>query len=103
MQPIAVPIPSDLTVPLCLLAGKESESSRTPPTLTHDEIVHRLEEICEFDPGGAGRYFGGVARMNSAHVGSCVIAALEWTQRNRAHPFVASQLEIVALNLKNLE
>lgn len=93
---------ADITVPLHLLAGREHELLRSPPHLDHAQIVCRLVEIRELDPAQAGRYFVDVEHMSAAQVGAGVIYALNRILENRGHPFVTRQLQIVALNLKNL-
>lgn len=99
----AAELPPDTTVPNAMLAGREHETSRSPPKLDRAAILRRLVEIREFDPAGAGGYFGGVERMSAARIGARVIAALNSVHENSGHPFVAEQLQIVALNLKNLD
>lgn len=96
-------IQSDITVPLALMEGRENESLRSPPHMGRAEIIRRLQELREFDPKGAGGYFGGVERLSGARIGARVIAALTWLQENNGHPFVSEQLQLVALNLKNLD
>jgi len=96
-------IQSDITVPLALLEGREHETLRSPPHMGRAEIVRRLGELRDFDPSGAGGYFENIEGLSSARIGARVIAALNWLQENPAHPFVAQQLQLVALNLKNLD
>lgn len=103
-QPPAAPTTqADTTVPSAMMDGRENESLRSPPRLGRAEIVRRLVELSEFDPAGAGGYFKGVARLSSARIGARVVAALNWVQENPTHPFVSEQLQLVALNLKNLD
>ena len=96
---------ADITVPIALMEGKEHESLRSPPHLDRSGIVSRLVEIREFDPSDAGGFFAGVEDMSTAQIGASVIGALTWLQDNpvSAHPFAIEQLQIVALNLKNLD
>jgi len=101
--PIAADLKADVTVPFALLAGRENETLRSPPQLNRAEILRRLVEIREFDPAGAGGYFRGVERMSAARIGARVIAALNSLHEKSGHPFVSEQLQIVALNLKNLD
>ena len=103
-QPPAAPsIKADITVPSAMMDGRENETLRSPPHMGRGEIVRRLAELSEFDPAGAGGYFKGVERLSSARIGARVVAALNWLQENPAHPFVSEQLQLVALNLKNLD
>ena len=101
--PSAADVQADVTVPQAMMVGREHETLRSPPQLDRHEIVRRLVEIREFDPAGAGGYFGGVERMSAARIGARVIAALNSLQEKSGHPFVSEQLQIVALNLKNLD
>lgn len=100
---IAAELSADTTVPLALLRGREHESLRSPPHLDRAGIVRRLIEIRDFDPAGAGGYLRGVEGMSAARIGARVIAALNSLQENGGHAYVAEQLQIVALNLKNLD
>ena len=106
MQPLPPPeaeIQADVTVPLALLEGREHESMRSPPHMGRAEIVRRLAELRAFDPAGAGGYFQNIEGLSSARIGARVIAALNWLQENHGHPFVVEQVQLVALNLKNLD
>jgi len=94
---------SDTTVPFAMMEGRENENLRSPPKLNRVEIVRRLVEIREFDPAGAGGYFGGIERMSAARIGARVIAALNSIQEKPGHPFVSEQLQLIAMNLKNLD
>jgi hypothetical protein len=96
-------IQSDITVPFALLEGREQESLRLPPHMARAEIIRRLEELGEFDPAGAGGYFQNIEGLSAARIGARVIAAMNWLQENHGHPFVVEQLQMVALNLKNLD
>ena len=96
-------IQSDVTVPLALLEGREQESLRSPPWMGRAEIIGRLRELRAFDPAGAGGYFENIEGLSAARLGARVIAALNWLQENQGHPFVAQQLQLVAVNLKNLD
>ena len=47
--------------------------------------------------------FAGVERMTPAEIGSNVVAALTWLQDKPEHRAITTQLEMVAMNLKNLK
>ena len=96
---------ADTTVPLSMIEGREQETLRSPPVLDRKEIVRRLVEIRGFDPDGAGGFFVDVEVRSAAQIGARVIGALTWLQANprAAHPYVIEQLQLVALNLKNLD
>ena len=100
---IASELEADVTVPLAMMTGRENETLRSPPQLNRTQILRRLVEIREFDPARAGGYFRGIERMSAARIGARVIAALNSLQENPGHPFVSEQLQLIALNLKNLD
>jgi hypothetical protein len=99
---------ADYTVPLGWLSDDDYDTLRWPPFLDHDGIVRRLAAIRESAPAYSGdltelaRLFEGVEWMSSAQLAGRVVAAMSWTQDNHGYGFVAAQLQIVALNLKNL-
>ena len=101
--PTAAALKDDTTVPLAMIAGRENETLRSPPHLDRAGILRRLVEIREFDPAGVGGYFGGIERMSTARIGARVIAALNSLQEKSGHPFVSEQLQLIAMNLKNLD
>jgi hypothetical protein len=99
MNPMFFP---EITLPVGLLAGRDRESLRRPPHLDRAEIVRRLAQIRDFGPLDTGTVFVNVEHMSSAQVGCSVIAALGWLQDHPGHESVSEQLQIVAMNLKNL-
>jgi hypothetical protein len=96
------------TVPLPLLKKFDNESLRWPPDLDREAIVQRLVSIRENAPDyrngldGLARLLAGVESMSPAQIGGRVLSALTWTEENPGHAFLAEQLQIVAVNLKNL-
>jgi len=100
---------SDATVPLRFIRQFEHESLRWPPDLDHGAIVSRLVAIRESGPwyrGGLAdltRLFAGVENMSTLQIAGSVLAALVWTWENPGYGFLAEQLQIVAVNMKNLK
>lgn len=100
---------SDATVPLRFIRQFEHESLRWPPNLDHATIVGRLVAIRESGPSyqgglaGLTRLLDGVESMSTLHVAGSVLAALVWTSENPGYGFLAEQLQIVAVNMKNLK
>jgi hypothetical protein len=94
---------AEATVPIGLQDGRDRETLRRPPHLDRAEIVRRLAQIRDFGPLDTGTVFVNVEHMSSAQVGCSVIAALGWLQDHPGHESVSEQLQIVALNLKNLD
>ena len=99
---------ADATVPLSLIKQFEHESLRWPPHLDHGAIVRRLVAIRESGQSYRGdlsdltRLLEDVESMSPVQLASRVIAALDWTAVNPGHGFLAKQLQVVAVNLKNL-
>jgi len=92
----------DITVPIGLDEARARESLRWPPVLDHAEIVRRLVEIRDFGPLDTGDFFAGVEAMSPARIGAAVIGALAWLQDHHTDNPLSHQLQILALNLKNL-
>ena len=98
----------DATVPQKFMAEFEQDSLRLPPHLDHGAIVRRLGAIREScssyrdSLAELTRLLEDVERMSAVQVASRVLAALAWTEDNPGYGFLAEQLQIVALNLKNL-
>ena len=80
---------------------------RWPTNLDHAAIVRRLVQFRETAlasglPDLAAR-FANVEGMAAGQIGAKVVAALTWLQEMPEHRSFATQLEMVALNLKNLK
>ena len=86
--------------------SSEYETLRWPTNLDRAAIVQRLVQVREsaLASGVAelAARFAGVERMPAAQIGANVVAALNWVQDQPQHREFATQLEMVALNLKNL-
>ena len=99
---------ADFTIPLGWLPDDDYDTLRWPPFLDHEGIVRRLAAIRESAPAYSGdltelaRLLEGVEWMSTAQLAGRVVAAMDWTQDNQGYGFVAAQLQVVALNLKNL-
>lgn len=100
---------SDATVPIRFIKDFEHESLRWPPHLDHGAIVGRLVAIRESAPWYRGALAGlehmlaGVESMSTLQIAGSVLAALVWTWENPGYGFLAEQLQIVAVNMKNLK
>ena len=82
------------------------ETLRWPTNLDRAEIEKRLVEVREEArkkglPGIVG-FFEGLEHMTPAQLGANVVAALTWLQDKPQHRPFTMQLEMVAMNLKNL-
>ena len=85
----------------------EQETLRWPTNLDRAGIERRVIEVREVArknglPEIVG-FFEGVEHMSAAQVGGNVVAALTWLQDKPQHRALTMQLEMVAMNLKNLK
>ncbi len=87
--------------------NNENETLRWPTNLDHDAIVRRLVELRKAAEAGGfaalAAQLADVEGMTSAHLGACVIAAIGLVQEKPEHRALATQLEMIAMNLKNLK
>jgi len=99
---------TDATVPLNFMWTFEHESLRWPPPLDHAAIVRRLVAIRESGPFYRNGIvdltllFTDVEHMSAAQIASSVHLALAWTESHPGYGFLAEQLQIIAVSLKNL-
>jgi len=86
--------------------NNENETLRWPTNLDQPAIVNRLVQLRE-SAQAAGHAdlvarFAKIESMTGGQIGAAVISALTWLQENpELRPF-ATQLEMIAVNLKNL-
>jgi len=87
--------------------NNENETLRWPTNLDRPAIVNRLLQVRE-GAQAAGHAelaarFARIESMTGGQIGAAVIGALTWLQdKPELRPF-ATQLEMVAVNLKNLK
>lgn len=84
----------------------ENETLRWPTNLNHAAIVERLVKVRE-SARAAGHEefatrFDGVETLPPGQIGARVIGTLTWVQEKAEYRSYATQLEMVAVNLKNL-
>jgi hypothetical protein len=85
------------------MSNNEYETLRWPTNLDRAGIEKRLEQVRDSGvPELAGR-FTQLEKMTPAQLGGAVVAALGWVQGKPEHRALATQLEMVAMNLKNLK
>ena len=86
--------------------SKENETLRWPTNLDRAAIVARLIQVREAARSNGlaelAARFANVEAMPSKQIGISVVAALTWLQDKPEHRSITTQLEMVALNLKNL-
>lgn len=89
------------------LTQKEHETLRWPTNLDRAAIESRLAEVREVARSQGLDYVTGLFEnlhtMAAAQIGTNVVAALTWLQDKPAHRPLTMQLEMVAMNLKNLK
>ncbi|MBI3371663.1 MAG: hypothetical protein HY017_07895 [Betaproteobacteria bacterium] len=83
------------------------ETLRWPTNLDRSEIVRRLVQIRETARANGATdlaaRFEDVENMPSGQLGMSIVAAMTWLQDKPEHGAIATQLEMVAMNLKNLK
>jgi len=83
--------------------NNEYETLRWPTNLDRAGIEKRLMQLRDSGiPELAGR-FKQLEKMTAAQLGTAVVGALGWVQGKPEHRALAMQLEMVAMNLKNLK
>jgi hypothetical protein len=84
-----------------------NETLRWPTNLDRAAIVQRLSHVREIAQARGlteiAARFEGVEAMTGPQIGAGVIAALTWLQEKPEHRELATRLEMVAMNLKNLK
>ena len=88
--------------------ANEYETLRWPTNLNRQGIVERLVKVHAAAVGktelaNIESLFQGVAAMPDATLAGNVIAALTWLEGKSEHRDITTQLEMVAMNLKNLK
>ena len=87
--------------------ASENETLRWPTNLGRDGIESRLAQVREAARGkglaNIVELFDNLPTMAAAQLGAHVVEALTWLQDKPEHRALTTQLEMVALNLKNLK
>ena len=85
------------------MSNNEYETLRWPTNLDRAGIEKRLEQVRDSGvPELAGR-FTQLEKLSGAQLGAKVVSALTEVQGKPEHRAIATQLEMVAMNLKNLK
>ena len=83
------------------------ETLRYPTNLDRAAIEERLAEVRGVAATQGLSYieslFAGLEKMTPGQIGTSVVAALTWLQDKPQHRPLTMQLEMVAMNLKNLK
>jgi hypothetical protein len=84
-----------------------NETLRWPTSLDRGGIRQRLALVREAAVSEQlpelAAFFPDPAAMSPAQIGTAVVAALSWLQDKPQHRAITLQLEIVAMNLRNLK
>jgi hypothetical protein len=87
--------------------NEPNETLRWPTNLDHRAIVARLVQLREQAAAAGlaelGARFDGIESLHAGQIGARVIGALNWVQEKPEYRAYATQLEMVAVNLKNLK
>jgi hypothetical protein len=83
--------------------NNEYETLRWPTNLDRAGIEKRLAEVRDSGVPELAQRFVGMEKMTPAQLGTAVVAALGFVQGKPEHRALAMQLEMVAMNLKNLK
>jgi hypothetical protein len=85
----------------------EYETLRWPTNLDRAAIELRLVQVRDYALANGlpeiAAYFENVPRLGSAQLGAVVLSALNALQKSPEHRQIVTQLEMVAMNLKNLK
>ena len=79
------------------------ETLRWPTNLDRAGIEKRLVQVRDAGVPELASRFTDLEKMTSAQLGAAVVSALSWIQSKPEHRALATQLEMVAMNLKNLK
>jgi hypothetical protein len=87
--------------------SNENETLRWPTNLDRRGIEERLILVREAALAAGltdlAARFADVRQMTPAQIGASVVSAMSWVQERPEHRPIATQLEMVAMNLKNLK
>ena len=85
------------------MSDNEYETLRWPTNLDRAGIEKRLVQVRDAGIPEMATRFTDLEKMTAAQLGSAVVSALSWIQGKPEHRNIAMQLEMVAMNLKNLK
>ena len=85
------------------MSNNEYETLRWPTNLDRAGIEKRLVQVRDAGVPELTTRFTDVEKMTAAQLGSAVVSALGWIQGKPEHRALAMQLEMCAMNLKNLK
>ena len=87
--------------------AKHDETLRWPTNLDRGAIEKRLVQVRDAAQAAGldevATLFKNPGKMSGAQIGAAVVTALERVQEKHEHGAITTQLEMVAMNLKNLK
>jgi len=87
--------------------GEGNETLRWPTSLSRGGIEQRLQLVRDAARSenlpDLLKLFPDPVKMTAAEIATAVVAALSWLQDRPQHRAITMQLEMVAMNLKNLK
>lgn len=87
--------------------AKHDETLRWPTNLNRAGIESRLVQVRDAARAAGlndvAALLDNPSKMTGAQIGAAVVAALESVQEKHEHGAITTQLEMVAMNLKNLK
>ena len=87
--------------------AKHDETLRWPTNLDRAAIEKRLVQVRDASRAAGLEEVASLlkdpSKMSGAQIGAAVVAALERVQEKHEHGAITTQLEMVAMNLKNLK
>ena len=87
--------------------AKYDETLRWPTNLDRAGIESRLVQVRDAAQAAGlnevAALFSNLKTMSGAQIGAAVVSALERVQEKNEHGAITTQLEMVAMNLKNLK
>ncbi|HEX6155243.1 MAG TPA: hypothetical protein VFZ54_04415 [Burkholderiales bacterium] len=87
--------------------AKQDETLRWPTNLNRAGIESRLVQVRDAARAAGlndvAALLDNPSKMTGAQIGAAVVAALERVQEKHEHGAITTQLEMVAMNLKNLK
>jgi len=87
--------------------AKHDETLRWPTNLDRAAIEKRLVQVRDAAQASGleevARLLKDPSKMSGPQIGAAVVAALERVQEKHEHGAITTQLEMVAMNLKNLK
>ena len=87
--------------------AKHDETLRWPTNLNRAGIESRLVQVRDAARAAGlndvAALLDNPSKMTGAQIGAAVVAALERVQEKNEHGAITTQLEMVAMNLKNLK